>query len=294
MIANLTGRESIPCAVALGKKSDRGFPVEKDRFHILVGRAIDSGDRLVRPPHPDFKVFNEAPPEMRRSIPCTVAHEHAAEFCSQQHSAYVLPGCSHPKKLPVCSGDGFTAKRWNGSVFETIACPGFECRFKQAATVNGREQPAPCKAQSKLVLRFAWHRLPDGHPFKKLPPMPFKFVSGGVNTATYVQGFLDGLRRACLAFGLDFDKLPLFGLPVRLEMHEKKGKAQRFPVAEISIDGGDPIAWIQLQVGRLSDIRRIAAADPIARLALTGPILDVEHEAIDDHELMSAGIPATR
>lgn len=296
MIANLTGREALPCAVALGKKAAGGFPTEKDRFHILIGRALeeDRGGRKVevRPPHPDFAAFNAAPKEQRKSIPCVVAHLHAPDCISLQHLAYRLPRNSHPKRLPVCTGDGVVAKRWNGSTFDTIRCPGFECEFKREVEANGKKWPAPCKAQSKLVLRFNWRRLPEGHPFRNLPEMPFKFVSGGVNTATYIQGFLDAIERACAGFGIDFSLLPLFGLPVRLEMHEQKGPEQRFPVASLVIDGGDPIAWIAAQLERREHVARLAGVDTMAPLALTGPVMQSGDEAADDVEIISAGVPS--
>lgn len=301
-IAGLTGRETIPCAVTMGRKeAGRGFPIEKDRFHIAVGRAIEEerGGKKVemRAPHPDFKVFNDAAPDMRRDIPCVIAHEHADDCISQQHSCYRAPGVpAHPSRAPCCVGNGVIAKRWNGKEYVQLPCPGFECEFKRPVQSNGKEYPAPCKSVSRLVLRFAWHRLPDGHPFKRLPPLPFKFVSGGVNTATYVQGFLEGLQNAASSFGVDFNTIPLFGLPVRLVMHEQKSASekggQRFPVGSIVIDGGDPIAWIQMQLGRITDVRRIAQADPIARLSLTGPVMSSSAEMADDVEIISPSIPS--
>lgn len=304
-IAGLKGRETIPCAVTMGRKDpNRGFPIEKDRFHIAVGRAIEEergGKKIeTRLPHPDFDIFNRAPADARRDIPCVIAHEHAADCIQQKHSCYLAPKTAgipaHPSRAPVCIGNGVTAKRWNGKDYVDMPCPGFECEFKRPVVSNGKEYPAPCKATSKLVLRFAWHRLPEGHPFKRLPPLPFKFVSGGINTATYIQGFMEGLASAASSFGVDIGAIPLFGLPVRLVLHEQKAASekggQRFPVGSIVIDGGDPIAWIQLQLSRITDVRRIAQADPIARLALTGPVMSSPSETADDFEIVSPSIPS--
>lgn len=300
-IAGLKGRESIPVAVSLGIKSDRGFPIEKDRFHIVNGRATTEerqGKKVdLRGYHPLFDAFNRAAPELRRDIPCVIAHASIPEFIDQKRQAYVLPDMvAHPMRLPVCRGDGAAAVRWVNGAWKNIPCPGDECPFTKAGTYKGqdgreRERPAPCKPTTKIVLRFAWHRLEVGHPFKGLSALPFKYMSGGWNTAANILGFQESLTTTCENIGVDPVDVPLFGMPVRLQLYERSGKQQKFSVAELMVDGGDITAWIVSQMQRREQVRSLAAADRSARFALTGPSMRDGSELADDRDLYDPSVP---
>lgn len=302
-IGGLKPRESIPCAVSLGIKNDRGFPVEKDRFHIVVGRATseDRNGRKVdlRVRHPLFDVFNDADVSMRRDIPCVIKHATIPEFVDQKRQAYVLPGFpAHPMRAPVCRGDGTTALRWVQSAWTNCPCPGDECPYTKASTYtkDGKEyeRPAPCKPTTKIVLCFAWHRLGAGHPFAKLPPLPFKYMSGGWNTAANILGFRQDLETQCANIGVDVEDVPLFGMPVRLQLYERSGKAQKFSVAELMVDGGDITAWIVSQMQRREQVRLAAAADRSARYALTDRSMRDNAEVADDRDLYEPNIPGAK
>lgn len=295
-IAGLRGRESIPVAVSLGIKGPTGFPIEKDRFHIVNGRATteDRNGRKtdLRAAHALFSTFNEASAAMRRDIPCVIAHATIPEFVDQKRQAYVLPEMpSHPMRAPVCRGDGVQAVRWVKGAWTNISCPGDECPFSKPSEYQGKERPAPCKPTTKIILRFAWHRLEAGHPFKGLPPLPFKYVSGGWNTAANILGFRESLETQCANMGVDVLDVPLFGMPVRLQLYERTGKAQKFSVAELMVDGGDITAWIVSQMQRREQVRQMAAADKSARYALTGPTMRDLTEAADDRDLYDPNIP---
>lgn len=301
-IGGLRGREPIPCAVSLGIKSDRGFPIEKDRFHIVVGQATteERGGRKtdMRAYHPLFEAFNTAPVGMRRDIPCVIAHASIPEFFDQKRQAYVLPEFpAHPHRMPVCRGDGTTAIRWVKGAWTNCHCPGDECPFTKASTYTTRdgkegERPAPCKPMSKVVLRFNWRRLDEGHPFKRLPALPFKYTSGGWNTAGNLLGFVDSFRSVCASIGVDPVDVPLFGLPVRLQLYERTGKAQKFSVAQVVVDGGDITEWVLMQMQRRQSVRALAEQDHAARFALTGPTM--KDDAADDRDLYEPNIPGAK
>lgn len=281
-IAGLTGRVEVPCALSVGIKGSNGAPTEKDRFHVLLGAAVDATYKTrdgrdykspTRAPHPAFAAFNDAGPESRRLVQAKLAHERIGQCFAYRRQcnsgAEGIP--AHPKKAPVCKGDGVTAQRWDGETYRPIVCTGDQCRYSQAGTDrNGRPSKPPCGPWMQFVARF---------DESKLPKMPFKFTSGSWHSVKAFVGFFDEIARVCRELGIEPDRLPLFGLPVTLQLTEKTNpRAQsRFPVVSITVNGTDLVTWIEWQLKRAEDVRKLAAERPV----LSAADVSEETEALD-------------
>lgn len=279
-IAGLEGREPIGAALTVGIKGANGAPMEKDRFHILAPDAVlaeyskrDGGSYKApkRELHPAYLSFNGAAPERRRIIPAALAHATIAELfefrLQAQSGAKGIP--AHPKKAPVCRGNGETAIRWDGTDFKSLPCPGEKCPYSQPTQINGKPGKPACGPFMRFLARFDFPVSADG---KRLPSIPFKFTSAGWNSTRNFVGFFDAFRKACAGFGIDPNQVPLFGMPVSLILNEKTNPETqaRFPVVSIQTAGdADVIGWIQSQLARGESVRKLARSAPIALAALS-------------------------
>lgn len=308
-ISGLVGKEPIAAALSVGRKGPTGAPIEKDRFHVLLpDRQASDGDRKpiggLRLAHPSFASFNGAEVARRQVVPARLAHGTIPELFDWRRQAQQVTVAGkalvHPRQRPVCLGNGGESDGiawrfdpadpsrrdpkvlagWDG--YRAIVCPGDRCPFAQEGT-GARGQGVACKPWMRFLARFDWPRDPSG---KGLPNVPFKYTSGSWNTVRSFLGLFDGFRRACQAMGVDPGTIPLFGLPVLLQLQERTdaGQQRRFPVVSISVAGdGDLIAWIAAQAERLQGARRIAST-PVVGLLEEDP----DRVALD-HDLTSAG-----
>ena len=87
----------------------RGFPTQRDRWHIVVPREADG----VRAYHPGFAGFNNAPQDQRQIIRGNLIHAHQSQCFEYYLRAQVLKD-AHPDRRPACSGNGRVASRWVG------------------------------------------------------------------------------------------------------------------------------------------------------------------------------------
>lgn len=269
-IAGLVGRAPVGCAVTVGiKDKNRGFPTEKDRFHIVMPQDVDG----VRPPHPAFVAYNSAPPERRKSLRGQLVHATEAECFRFSYRAQVLPGKpSHPGKAPACSGDGVRAVRWDGSKMCDIACPGEKCEFRQK---RDEKTKVPCGPNMTFMFRLVW---PDDN--KVFPSMLAKFSSNGWNSTKNFLGFFEMIRNAAKQVGLtDYN---LAGFPFQIQLVERTGKGQRYPTTVIT-PAVDPISFFLSAAARQREI-----AEARSMPALTDRSLAEEHE---DWRLNIPGTP---
>jgi hypothetical protein len=304
-IPTLTGRKRIAVALTIGKKSDRGQPTEKDRFHILEGDAEDKEYKRndggaykapTRAPHPEFTEFNKAGAAFRRSIPVVLQHLTIRELWEYRYDCASNPISlqrgipSHPKKASCCRGNGEIADRWDGSGWKRIPCPGEACPLRQPGPpFNGRPQKSPCGPWMRFLGAFDWRR--DGKP---VPDYGFKFTSGAWGTISHFKGFADDFNTICIGFGVDPLDVPLFGMPVRLRMWEDTNRASqsRFPVASIAYEGNDRFptmpTWILGQLNFREEIKaRARLAPPMP--ALTDASQQTPEILSADGDLISAG-----
>lgn len=233
-ILGLAGREPIGAVVSLGIKGDRGFPIERDRFHIVVPRE-ESGKR---PHDPAFAAFNGSAVPKRQKLLGNIVHA-TADQCFEFHlKAQVLgKGYAHPDKRPACVGNGVRAVRWmrsDADDFLEIECPNDRCQYRQTT-------PPACKPFARLLFQLRW---PEGYP-----PMPtplVKFTTGSWNSTANLKGFFDYIHSAALSLGLD--QYTLFGLPfaMSVQLQTKASAKTAFPVVRISPEI-NPVEWFLRQ-----------------------------------------------
>jgi len=198
-IKDLTPREPVGAVITVGIKGDRGFPVERDRYHIVTPHQSADGRR---PPHPMFAIFNEAGPEHRRVIRGNLVHAKVSDCFEHHLKAQMLDRTSHPDGRPCCVGDGERAVRWVGpdaNHFKEIACPGPRCEFSQ----RKGKRPASCKPWMRMLFRIRWAELVGGaKPKVKMPTPLVKFTSGSWRTTANAKGFFDQIELAAKQMGL--------------------------------------------------------------------------------------------
>lgn len=300
-IAGLSGREPISALLTVSRKDPRnGAPIEKDRMHIQAAEMTQgeffkkNGEGYKAPvhlPHPSFAAFNTAEPVRRRSIPAKLAHVTLAECFEYSRKCDKAPAWTnangvrcpaipaHPKKAPVCIGNGIEAKRWNGTEYVTIPCPGDQCMYAAHGPRNDyTKQPekCPCGPAMRFIARFDFpptvKKLPDGtETVVRLPSVPFKFASKAWNTTREFVGFFDAFKRTCAGFGVDYNDVPLFGMPIVLTLTERlnmdASPPSRFPVVSIQMGGdADLIAWIEYQLQKRQHLLTMAKAQTLPAL----------------------------
>jgi hypothetical protein len=260
-IAGLEGRESFGAALTVGRKDDqRGFPIEKDRFHVVWPVEDERGRR---PAHPAFRRFTEAPVEHRRTALGQLVHARRAECFEYSLGAQVLPGKpQHPGRIKACRGDGVRAVRWDGSRFVAMPCPAEQCEYRQTPA-KGK---SPCGPSMRFAFRLCWPEKVD------LPTPLAKFTSGSWNTIKGFIGFFDAIQRAADALGFSDYSLAGFRFVLTLTERTNRERQSRFPVVLVT-PMDDPVAFLLRQVEQ----RQLVAGRPLVPLlvppvaALTDP-----------------------
>ncbi len=244
-IAGLEGRTSVGAALTIGVKGDRGYPTQRDRFHIVWPQEDDTGKR---PYHPRFGAFNTAKPEHRRAIFGTIVNARMDECFEHSLRAHAPKGEKTPEsRRPFCTGNGVRATRYVGvrdgvEAFEDIACPHDACPFRQT-------EPAGCKPHMRFLFMLQWQ---EGAP---LPSMLCKFTSGSWNTVSAFVGFFREIESMAAAFGLAPEQINLAGLRFVMQLTERKSRRRksRFPVVTI-IPIDDIAEFLERQTRRALEI----------------------------------------
>jgi hypothetical protein len=235
-IEGVTGVEPVGAALTIGIKGDRGFPTEKDRFHIMEPREGSDGKRGV---HPSFTWWAQAPPEMRRLVRGILVGPWD-RMLRQSYRAQVLPGKpQHPGKRPACVGDGRTAERFDGQKgpadFRSMPCPGEACPYRKRGVDprNGKETREPCTPSTLFLFRIGFT---DAVTQRYQPPTPVvRFASNAWRTYRAILGLRESLDRAAEQLGLPMDYDPT-GFRFSLLLTEAKGAGTKYPTVVVSPD----------------------------------------------------------
>lgn len=245
-IDGLTGREPIGAAVSIGiKHGSRGFPIETDKFHIVSPRDVDG----VRPYLEAFAFFNNAKPELRKTLKGMLMHKGRDGAFVHRLTMHIFPKGApaprgHPNKRPVCEGDGHVAVRWmqdeEGQEFTNIRCPNRQCEYRLT-------EPPSCKPFAQLLFRLRWSK-PD------LPTPLVKFTTRSWETTANLLGFFEALETA--ARELQVPNPTLYGYPFTLNVIErtKVQRKARFPVVVVTPDI-DPVEFFYTQRQRLNELQ---------------------------------------
>ena len=240
-IKGLEGREPIAAAVTIGiKKGGSGYPVERDRFHVVNPREADG----VRALHPAFASFNAAGADNRKVLLGNLVHASQQACFEYQLKAQVI-GSAHPDRKPACVGDGIHAVRWEGpdpDDFMQIKCPNERCEFRLT-------EPPKCKPFARLLFRLRWQ---DG---VNLPTPLVKYTTGSWNTTANLLGFFEHIDRVARELGLE--QYTLFGFPFILTLQDqtKASTKSRFPVVHISPEQ-DPVQFFMAQRQNIAQLQQ--------------------------------------
>jgi hypothetical protein len=243
-IKGLEGRVPIGAALTIGIKGPSGAPTKKDRFWLVWPHANDQG---IRPRHPGFVRFNDAPAERRKLMLMQLVHGREQECFEHRYRCHKAPGKpAHPKKLPYCVGNGEKARRYMGNEqfrkdnnlgddeFRDGACAGERCQYRQGSK-------APCKPWMRLLARVCWNQ------DLGMPTPLVKFTSQSWNTIKNFLGFFDHLGAQASELGFDDARLIGFRFAMQLSEMSNPEARTRFPVVSLTpID--DPIEFFSRQI----------------------------------------------
>jgi len=290
-IVGVTGREPIGATLAIGRRDrPNGPPVEKDRFHLLYPHEING----LRPQHPDFAAFNAAPAEARRVVglvfvsPAWYGEGGALQqsYLAQKLSDRPRGDQGAPGQVPVCVGDGVSARRYFGEKgsddWRHIPCPGEACPYRQP--VSDR-QGADCKPTTRLIARLDWPEPPAGK--RPMPSSVVRFASRGWDTYRAVRGMYESVAQSATMFGVPIEQVPPFGLRFRLLVQDRTRAAvgsspgRRYPVTVASL--------IDSAVDHVQ--RVLAMGQQIRALTASAPLLEAEPWAEDVRALTVDATP---
>lgn len=265
-IQGLQPREPVGAALTIGIKGERGFPVEKDRFHIVLTRE---NAEHTRPHHPAFAAFNGASPEKRRVIRGNLVHADM-NACFEYHLKAQVLTKAHPNMRPACIGDGVRAERWEGpdpDAFMQIKCPNDRCEYRLMT-------PPKCKPWMRFLFRLRWQ---EG---VNLPTPLVKYTSGSWNTTANFLGFFKYLSSTARELGME--RYSIFGVPFVMTLTEQTRASERtrFPVVVIAPEM-DPIEFWARQSKQLSGIKPV--------MALPDPEQQDPAVQYDDYRTISIG-----
>lgn len=278
-IRGLDGREPVGAVLCIGRKGERGEPIENDRFFFVVPHAEGSGRDARRAQHPAFQAFNAADPERRRVIYGNLVHARRQD-CFEYHLRNQVEAGkpAHPDMRPFCIGDGDRAVRWFAAGgpqdFRDITCPNEKCEFRLGAKPS-------CKPWMRFLFRPRW-------PSTKAPlPSPLtKLTSQSWHSVAAFRGLFRYVGEQATAFGLP--SFSLFGLPIMITLERKTKPSERrsFPIMAVTVDGDlHEFLWAQRA-------RAIEVAQPIA--ALTDREQQDPAEMFMDRATITPGIPAEK
>lgn len=246
-IAGLQPREPVGAVLSVGvKDSDRGFPVEKDRFHLLMPKPSEgTGNLQRRVHHPAYRAYNSLPKERRQVLYGALVHAKQDECFEHHLKAQKIPGLQVPHRRPACVGDGITAQRFDprSGEYVEIQCPHERCQYRAG-------NPPPCKPFMRLLFRIVW---PEGLAEGAWPSQLMRFTSGGWNTVKNALGLFKEIEAAARALRLR--EYSLYGLPFSLTLveHTNPEKKSRFPVVHFSLMAS-PEAFFMQQHAQLAQM----------------------------------------
>lgn len=280
-IAGLVGRAPVVAVLRVGRKDERGAPINKDRFYFaeVVERNGDWRKKdgstykaVYRPEHPDFAHYHALPPAQRREIRGVLVHDRPEGCWEYARGVQELPAPwpKHPQRAPACRGDGKRAYRFFGdarprgyeqaqvdpqSGYAVISCETCPYLDDEART---------CRPKGRFLFRL-------DQP--GLPPVIVRVATQSWYTVSTIQGFFDHVEEQGGA--LSGGEIPnLYGLPFVLRLTERSTPKGTFPVVTLT-PAVDLQRWLLTQRQRLAAIQgrivnapRLSDADQQAAAAV--------------------------
>jgi hypothetical protein len=261
VIHDLKGIEPIGAAVKIAIKGPRGFPEQRDRFHIRETHESPGGACVS---HPSFGFWNQPPPDAIANGMIQTKSDSYQAFArsrrvirgvligpwgetvwgdlprsdgmfSQLYRAQVLPGHKPPPgKRPTCSGDGVQARRWSGekgpSDWRTIPCGGEACPFRQRPP--GDKEKAACSPSTSLLFRLSF--TPEVMERFRPPTPVVRFSTNAWVSGRGILGLKESMDRAAKDLGLETYNPT--GFRFTMTRVERTGAGTRYPAIDVSPD----------------------------------------------------------
>lgn len=281
-------RSPVAAAVRLGQKTVAQKTKDGRQFWQATG-MVDKGvfsfaepredERGVRPPHPSFAWYNDAPPASRRLLRVRLVNARLDDAMEAGLAARLGPTKMEiPGNRPWCSSpcEG-TATRWMGANQGWRAVPCSDaCEHLLAKR---------CKPLTRLLFVPVWKAPKAGEEPRPTPLC--RYSTGSWNTTAS----LAGVRRAMLdaAEGLGLADPSFYGVTLRMIATEetRKGAGTRFPVVKFEIDCD--LQQVLVEQTRLrEEARRVGQPLPAEAARISD--LTPEETAEDLRELAGPGL----
>jgi hypothetical protein len=272
--------------LSLGRKDDRGIPIETRQFHIV--NVKETGGKRLH--HQDFMAFNTAPREERMTVRGNIMYAHREQCFRSQLFNYTNKNLkTHPFKRPFCEGDGITATRWMGDRpdnFTDIECPNRKCEFQ----LSGE-----CKSLIRFSFMIRWTSIDSQQTvnprFKTLPSVSLKYVSRGWNMIDNFYGFFEDIDTMAKSIG--YENYSLAGLPIVITVSEqtrkpigKDAKPKNYPVVRIAYE--DNLYSFFVKQRQLS---KYLASGMVESIGLLSPFEQSREEVAVDYRSVAVNVP---
>jgi hypothetical protein len=257
-VSHLEPSNPIGAVVSVGRRSDAGHPILKDRWFVmdpvLVKKEFPKRDGGTwkgdaRNPHSAFSDWNRPANGMSEGQVVAqnrengavldlsvmhgfVAHPTIGEGLTSKLWADSLKGQPSPGgRYPACTGNGERASRFvkmdgDEPVYEDIECPE-DCPF----------YGSDCKTDTRFLFIPDWSELAawtDGRQFPRLLTM---WVNHSEQSTENVLGMLTYARNLGIALGIPDPSLVGLPFSMRVTQHTSSIKGTRFPIVEFNIRG---------------------------------------------------------
>jgi len=286
-------RQSVGACLSLGvkPKGRRGFPEQKDRFHVVMAKTQERGQGKgkidFRPHDPRFAAFNDADIETRRVFYAMLCYHREQECWHPSYGMYRFPKGSNfanPRtKCFACIGNGTTAERWLDGGAAAIPCPGEGCPFRQGDS-------APCKPRARFWFMPRWlpsqgkefaRWMKDGSITNLLERPIMRLATQSREARDTFGGMLEEVREQAKPLG---GVRSWYGMPFVMTLGPASNPEKKTKWYETTFTlGGDWFEWLKWQA---AEFGQLAAAKPLVALGsasaaeLDGEAVGAEHAAI--------------
>lgn len=257
-------------ALGVKPKGRKGWPEEKDRFHIVMAKTQERGEGIgkveFRPHDPRFAAFNDADIHIKRTFYAMLCYHREEECWHPSYGMYRFPSSDLPNpktKRFACTGNGVDAERWLDGAPTMIGGCGEGCPYRQG------DSP-PCKPRSRFWFMPRWlpsqgkafARYLPGAKVKMLLERPIMRLATQAREARDTfAGMLETVRAQAEPLG---GISSLYGLPFVMTLSHKTNPDKKTSWHEVTFTlGGDWFEWLKWQA---NEFRQLKEAPPLVAL----------------------------
>ena len=251
-------------------KGRKGWPEEKDRFHIVMAKTQERGEGKgrveFRPHDPRFAAFNGADVHIRRTFYAMLCYHREEECWHPSYGMYRFPSGDLPNpktKRFACTGNGIDAERWLDGEATMIKGCGEGCPYRQGDT-------PPCKPRSRFWFMPRWlpsqgkafaRYMPDATVTMILERPIMRLATQAREARDTFAGMLKTVREQAEPLG---GISSLYGLPFVMTLSHKTNPDKKTSWHEVTFTlGGDWFEWLKWQAG---EFKQLKGAPPLVAL----------------------------